>query len=345
MAKKIKNNSKDLAFQKMSLIDGSKAYADLRQLVMKNKILDRSYGYYLLMIIFVIGGYFISAYNLIIQSSTSTLIMWALIFSFFVVQIGGLLHDAGHRTIAKSSIWNDALGYFCGALVALAYGGWKVKHNKHHAHPNQEDEDPDVEIPFSFTEDRYKGRGGVIGFIRKHQAYLYYPFGTLAWLTLRTNGYTHFKTNFKKSMIPEIISFIIALIVWFVLPFIFFPIQKALLLFAIVNTATGFYLFNIFAPNHKGMPQLGKGVRISFIEQQVLTSRNVKGHWLTDFIYMGLNYQIEHHLFPNTPRNKLNKITPFVLAFCKKRKLDYTSVGVIESNKIILSELNKISKT
>lgn len=345
MAKKIQNTKQDLAFQKMTLVDGSKAYADLRQKVMEKGVLDRSYGYYTVIIIFVLSGFLLSAYNLIVGTSLAALIVWGLLFSFFVVQIGGLLHDAGHRSIAKSSIWNDLWGYLFGSLVVLAYGGWKTKHNKHHAHPNQEDEDPDVQIPFSFTEDRYKGRKGLVGFIRKYQAYLYYPFGTLAWLTLRTDGYSHFRTYFKKSMIPEIIFFVLGLVTWFVLPFIFFPPTKALLLFAIINTATGFYLFNIFAPNHKGMPQLGKGVRISFIEQQVLTSRNVKGHWLTDFIYMGLNYQIEHHLFPNTPRNKLNKITPFVLDFCKKKDLEYTSVGVIESNKIILSELQKVSKT
>lgn len=346
MARKYKNTEKDLSsFQKMSLIDGSKAYADLRQRVMARGVLDRSYGYYTVIVTLVLAGFFLSAYNVIVQTTPIAIIMWGLLFSFFVVQIGGLLHDAGHRTIAKSTRLNDLLGYLFGSLVVLAYGGWKFKHNKHHAHPNQEDEDPDVQIPFSFTEDRYKGRGGIVGFIRKYQAYLYYPFGTLAWLTLRTDGYAHFKTNFKKSMIPEIILFALGLIIWFVLPFIFFPLSKALLLFALVNTATGFYLFNIFAPNHKGMPQLGKGVRISFIEQQVLTSRNVKGHWLTDFIYMGLNYQIEHHLFPNTPRNKLNKITPFVLDFCKKKKLEYTSVSVIQSNKIILSELLKVSRS
>jgi fatty acid desaturase len=345
MAKKYQNTKKDLAFQKMSLFDGSKAYADLREKVMKKGILDRSYGYYAVLITFVIGGFLLSGYNLYIQTQPAVLIVWGVLFSFFGVQIGGLLHDAGHRTIFKSSKYNDYVGYIFGALIAMAYSGWKTKHNMHHAHPNQEDEDPDVEIPFSFTDDRYKGRGGLVGFIRKYQAYLYYPFGTLGWFTLRNNGITHFRNNFKPSMIPEIIFFVLALFVWFVLPFFIFPLSKAILLFVFVNTVTGFYLFNIFAPNHKGMPQLGKGVRISFIEQQVLTSRNIKGHWLTDFIYMGLNYQIEHHLFPSTPRNKLNQITPFVLEFCKKRKLEYTSVGVIESNKIILSELQKVSKS
>jgi fatty acid desaturase len=75
-----------------------------------------------------------------------------------------------------------------------------------------------------------------------------------------------------------------------------------------------------------------------------MTSRNVDGHWLTDFVYMGLNYQIEHHLFPNCPRINLPKITPYVKEICKKMKLEYTSVSIIETDKIILKELNDVAK-
>src|SRR5260221_568858 len=122
-----------------------------------------------------------------------------------------------------------------------------------------------------------------------------------------------------------------------------FSLAKALLVFFIVHTATGFYVSNIFAPNHKGMPQLGKHVKISFLEHQIMTSRNIYGHWLTDYVFMGLNYQIEHHLFPNTPRNKFKKITPYVMEICRRRKLEFIQTGIIESNKIILSELRRIA--
>lgn len=104
-------------------------------------------------------------------------------------------------------------------------------------------------------------------------------------------------------------------------------------------------MYNIFAPNHKGMPQLPKDIKISFMEHQIMTTRNIYGHWLTDFVYLGLNYQIEHHLFPNCPRNKLKLITPYVEDICRKMNLEFTRVSVLESNKIILSELNRIAKT
>ena len=39
----------------------------------------------------------------------------------------------------------------------------------------------------------------------------------------------------------------------------------------------------------------------------MLTSRNVRGGWLVDFALGGLNYQIEHHLFPSMPRPNLRR--------------------------------------
>lgn len=38
-----------------------------------------------------------------------------------------------------------------------------------------------------------------------------------------------------------------------------------------------------------------------FLREQVLTSRNVNANWFIDLMYGGLNYQIEHHLFPSRP--------------------------------------------
>jgi len=69
----------------------------------------------------------------------------------------------------------------------------------------------------------------------------------------------------------------------------------------------------------------------------------VEGGFLTDIILVGLNYQIEHHLFTNCPRNKLKLITPYVKRLCKRLGLDYCEVNLLETNKIIVKELHKAS--
>jgi fatty acid desaturase len=100
---------------------------------------------------------------------------------------------------------------------------------------------------------------------------------------------------------------------------------------------------SVFAPNHKGMPILEKETELDFLHQQVLTARNVQGSPLADFWYGGLNYQIEHHLFPNMARNNLKKAQPIVRAFCQEMGIPYHQTGVWQSHKEILGFLHEVS--
>jgi fatty acid desaturase len=63
----------------------------------------------------------------------------------------------------------------------------------------------------------------------------------------------------------------------------------------------------------------------------VLTSRNVAGSRLVDFVLGGLNYQIEHHLFPNMPRPNLRRAQPLIRAFCQQHDLPYTEASMFGS--------------
>ena len=80
---------------------------------------------------------------------------------------------------------------------------------------------------------------------------------------------------------------------------------KAVVFVLVHQGLFGLYLGCSFAPNHKGMPILTANDDSDFLRRQVLTSRNVRGGWLTDLALGGLNYQIEHHLFPSMPRPNL----------------------------------------
>jgi fatty acid desaturase len=106
----------------------------------------------------------------------------------------------------------------------------------------------------------------------------------------------------------------------------------------------GFYLGSSFAPNHKGMPVLEASDKTDFLRRQVLTSRNVRGGWLTDFALGGLNYQIEHHLFPSMPRPSLRRSQALIAAFCVERGLPYTQTSLPSSYAQALRYLNATGK-
>jgi fatty acid desaturase len=76
----------------------------------------------------------------------------------------------------------------------------------------------------------------------------------------------------------------------------------------------------------------------------VLTSRNVRGGWLTDFALGGLNYQIEHHLFPSMPRPSLRRSQALVAAFCAERDLPYCQATLLGSYAQALRHLNATGK-
>ena len=106
---------------------------------------------------------------------------------------------------------------------------------------------------------------------------------------------------------------------------------KAVVFIVVQQGVFGLYLGCSFAPNHKGMPILGPADHSDFLRRQVLTSRNVRGGWLTDLALGGLNYQIEHHLFPSMPRPNLRRSQALVAAFCNQKGLPYCQASLAGS--------------
>jgi fatty acid desaturase len=90
------------------------------------------------------------------------------------------------------------------------------------------------------------------------------------------------------------------------------------------------------------MTVLPRDSRIDFFRRQVLTSRNVSGGRLASFAMGGLNYQIEHHLFPSMPRPNLHKVRPIVQNFCANNDVDYNEVSILRAWRIVATYLNRV---
>ncbi len=106
----------------------------------------------------------------------------------------------------------------------------------------------------------------------------------------------------------------------------------------------GLYLRLSFAPNHKGMPVLEGDSHLGFVERQVITARNVSGGWPLTYLPGGLNYQIEHHLFPSMPRPSLHRSQALIAAFCADRDVPYCQTDLLESYTQALRHLNATGK-
>jgi fatty acid desaturase len=91
------------------------------------------------------------------------------------------------------------------------------------------------------------------------------------------------------------------------------------------------------------MPILEPEDELDFFRRQVITARNVYSNAFYDFWYGGLNYQIEHHLFPNLPRNKLREAQQIVRAFCAEHGVAYYETGMLRSYREVLVALHTSS--
>jgi fatty acid desaturase len=117
---------------------------------------------------------------------------------------------------------------------------------------------------------------------------------------------------------------------------------RALLVIVVQKCVAGWYMASVFAPNHKGMPQIETGEEVDFLRTQVLTARNVKSNPITDLLYGSLNYQIEHHLFPTMPRCNIRRAHKIVRAYCAEVGVPYYETSIYRSYREILSFLHEV---
>jgi fatty acid desaturase len=274
----------------------------------------------------------------------------AVLLAVVFAQLGFLGHDAGHRQIFATRRSNYALGVACGNLaIGLSYGWWVSKHNRHHAHPNTEGEDPDIMIGvLAFSGSRARAAAGLRRMIFRYQAYLLIPMLLLEGVSLHGSSIRALtrrrSTRAVRSRAAEASLLALHFAAYLSAVFLLLSPVKAVVFILVQQGLFGFYLGCSFAPNHKGMPVLAAGERVGFLRQQVLTSRNVRGGWLTDAALGGLNHQIEHHLFPSMPRPNLRHARPLIKAFCTERGLPYAESSLLGSYAQALRYLNQVGR-
>jgi fatty acid desaturase len=248
-------------------------------------------------------------------------------------QIAFVGHDAGHRQLFRSRRANDLVGLVHATLgVGISFDWWVAKHNRHHSNPNHEDLDPDISITaLAFTPDQARSKHGLVRMIARYQGWLFFPLLLLEAAHLHLASAKAIVQDRSRDNLVEgllllihVAAYVVALLV------VLSPLQAVA--FVIVQQGLfGLYLGCSFAPNHKGMPTLTRDDELDFLRRQVLTSRNVTGSRLVDWVLGGLNYQIEHHLFPNMPRPNLRRAQPLIRAFCRQHGLAYVEASMFGS--------------
>jgi len=267
-------------------------------------------------------------------------------FALIFTQIAFLGHDAAHRQIFVSGKWNDWTSLIIAdLLVGLSYGWWRHKHTRHHANPNKEGSDPDIDLPvISFTpEQAERRRNPISGWLISHQGVFFFPILLLEGVSLHLSSIARVvRREHVDRRWVEIVFLTIRIGGFIALVFLVLSPGIAAAFLAVQLGLFGFYMGASFAPNHKGMPLVPATVKLDFLRRQVLTSRNIRGGRFVDTLMGGLNYQIEHHLFPSMPRPHLKSAAPLVRTYCRRLGIPYTETGLFASYGIVLRYINRV---
>lgn len=324
-------------------------YAVLKQRMRAHGLLEKRPRSYTAWMILMAGLFLLGVAFLFAIHNFWWLLLDAAFLAVVSAQISYIAHDSGHRQVYAAAWKNDLVTSLCSLIMGISKNWWINKHNAHHSHPNQIDFDPDLNIPlllFTEGEAKHSQRSLLGRFVIRYQTLLFFPLLCLVTLDMKktTLFYLIREREENKQRALEWGLYLLHMVLSVGI-LVYTQGFWSMLAFIVVNQGlVGFILGSAFAPNHKGMPVLEREDTMDFLHRQVLTSRNISGSPFNDFWYGGLNYQIEHHLFPTMPRRNLRKAQKIVKAFCQEHEIDYAETGIVGSYKAILQQLREVSQ-
>jgi fatty acid desaturase len=319
-------------------------YAELAAELRRLGLMRREPWFYAGLLGVLLLGLALSAAAMVLLRDSWWALLVAPLLGVLSTQVGFFGHDASHRQISHRERPSRLLGMLAGNLLnGLSYGWWLDKHNAHHAHPNDLDSDPDVYAgAVVFDAGQAAGRRGVAGWTTRHQAWLYVPMLTLEALNLHASGVRAVLRPGLRHRRTETVLLVVHYAVYVGLLALTLTWLQAIVFVVVHQVVFGVYLGMSFAPGHKGMPVLDPEQAKDPLLRQVLTSRNVRGGRFVTAALGGLNFQIEHHLFPSMPRPHLRQAQRVVRRFCHERGVGYAEVSLATTYVTVLRHLDEV---
>lgn len=315
--------------------------------------------------VFMIALYLVPFMTIVSFAESTWLIMCMWILTGFGMAGVGLsiMHDANHGAYSKKQWVNRMLGLLLNTLGGSDVN-WRIQHNVlHHTYTNvtgmDEDINPGKVMRFSPHAERYS--------MHKFQhfyAWFFYGFMTLMWCTvkdyrqaIRYKRMDLMKTqniSFSRLMVEIVITKVLYFGVFMVLPLIFSPMAwwGTVLCFLLMHFIAGLVLAMIFQPAHVvpssnyPVPDESGNIEADWAVSQLYNTANFapKAKILSWYVG-GLNFQIEHHLFPNICHVHYNKLSKIVADTAREFNLPYVSqktfYGALKAHTIMLRDLGR----
>lgn len=276
-----------------------------------------------------------------------SLVLACLGLAMVLAQFAFLGHDAGHGSLGQSRLLHTAVGQFCMTVATgLAFHEWYSRHRTHHQFCQFEPKDPDmaVDLVVSLTEESRQRKNAWGRFFTRCQ-------GLSVWfLSLLFAHSQRHLSQWGVLCEPRKFTLDAAVLVlhfglWWALPLALgVSPGHVLLVYVLPLFILGPYLAAIFWVNHVGMPLIRNMEDFSFLEHQAVTSRTVINPRSMDWFFGGLNFQIEHHLYPQIPSFRLRRVQGIVRPSLEQEQIPYHAVSFTQAVRDIAAHFRFIAK-
>lgn len=258
---------------------------------------------------------------------TGRILIGNVLLALVMAQFAFLGHDSAHGALFQDKTATLLMGEFCMTIITgLCYQEWKDRHVSHHEHCQQGAIDPDMQpsVVSSVTKECAEKKTGLARRLVRFQGFTLWPISLLFGLSQRFLGQAGALAaprTYKSDMVALFIHYVL----WMIFPLFVLKLSWGVVLAAYLlpPTLIGPYFAAIFWVNHVGMPTVDDPGKFSFFEHQVRTTRTVEPLPGVAWVFGGLCYQIEHHLFPSIPSYRLGKATSFTKRAVEEAKMDY----------------------
>jgi len=280
-------------------------------------------------------------------------------------QLAFIGHDLGHHVVTHNKALDDNLSLFVGnAIQGISLEWWKHNHNTHHSLTNSVNYDPDIQhLPFmavskvyfkslfSHYYNRIMKFDGAAEYFISIQHYMFYPIMSLARFNLYAQSFIHNIIG-PGSQSPKRNAELLTLtIFWCWLSYLlsFTGSFSNGLLFMLVSHAVAGLVHVQICINHFSMEVFDGVPQRAFeddgyVRSQLESTTDIDCHPLMDWFHGGLQFQIEHHIYPHLTRSSLRYVQVEIKKICAKHGLTYYSKPFFRANFDVLKKLYDTSK-
>lgn len=301
-------------------------YSDLRERLRQEGLFQKRPGYYLRLMAAIALGIAGALTVVAFSPGNMVLLVDALFLGFLTVQVGFLMHDASHRCLFRAGWKNELVGLIVADLLnGVSFGWYAPLHLTHHAHPNQEGLDPDLplfEAACALSPESAARARGLKRLVVRRQHWLFPFLVSLQVFALKCYGIEFLLTRKSRFRWIEAGLMLLhyALYFWFFVHYLG-PLRAAGV-FLVQYLTAGIHISAVLIPNHIGRPLL-HDERGTFLERQMIPTRNVLTPPMWEGFWGSLNHHHEHHLFPSMSRDQVRRAAPLLREFCREANIEY----------------------